>query len=413
MTANPIRPARHRPGKGAADEPSSDEESCSEPDDEEVQQEATKIAAPSAPAPKASSFPTGKITSNLQSVDLNARRKEAAAQEAARIQGETDAKRLVAEDEFETEESEAGSEEEGSESEDESAEEEEEDESSSEDERRKKLLRPVFVKKGQRADINGAAAKQKSEEEEYAEQERRKKERADALVQEQLEKNVAARAAAKKNWDDEDEGLLEEVDDTDDVDPEAEFAAWKLRELKRIKRDRDALIAAEKEREEVERRRNLSKEERDVEDKEFLEGQAREREGKGEAGFLKRYYHKGAFFQEDAEKLGLKDRDVMGARFQDEVNREVLPEYMQVRDMTQIGRKGRTRYKDLRSEDTGRWGEFGDKRKMNDFQGDERFRPDYQRDGAGATGANSAPVGERRRREEDGERESKRLRRDS
>jgi len=404
MTANPVRPARHRPGKGVVEEPSSEEEESG--DEEEEQRE--EASQPSAPAPKASSFPSAKITSNLKDVDLDARRKEAAAQEAARLQAEADAKRKADDDEFETEESEAGSGEEGSESE---AESEEEEESSSEDERRKKLMRPVFVRKGQRQDTNGAA--QKSEEEEYAEQEKRRKERANALVQEQLAKNRAERAAGRKFWDDEDEGMLEEVDDTDDVDPEAEYAAWKLRELKRIKRERDALIAAEKEREEVERRRNLSKEEREAEDREFLEAQSKEKEGRGEAGYLKRYFHKGAFFQEDAEKLGLKDRDIMGARFQDEVNREVLPEYMQVRDQTKIGKKGRTRYKDLRSEDTGRWGDFSNKRRGDSYQEDERFRPDYQRDGPGATGANSAPVGERRRREEDGDRQSKRPRRDS
>ena len=35
-----------------------------------------------------------------------------------------------------------------------------------------------------------------------------------------------------------DAGAVEEVDDTDNIDEEAEFEAWKLRELQRIKRDR-------------------------------------------------------------------------------------------------------------------------------------------------------------------------------
>lgn len=34
-----------------------------------------------------------------------------------------------------------------------------------------------------------------------------------------------------------------DVDDTDGLDPEAEFEAWKLRELMRLKRDREARYA--------------------------------------------------------------------------------------------------------------------------------------------------------------------------
>jgi hypothetical protein len=36
--------------------------------------------------------------------------------------------------------------------------------------------------------------------------------------------------------------VFPDVDDTDGLDPEAEFEAWKLRELKRLRRDREALI---------------------------------------------------------------------------------------------------------------------------------------------------------------------------
>ena len=69
--------------------------------------------------------------------------------------------------------------------------------------------------------------------------------------------------------------------------------------------------------------------------------------------------------------------------------------------MTQLGRKGRTKYKDLKSEDTGRWGTYESKNRNYDG-GDDRFRPDDPRGNANdRTGANAAPVGERRRREQD------------
>jgi microfibrillar-associated protein 1 len=387
MTANQPRPAPYRAGK-PTQAPSSDEDSDS---DDEPQQPKTATA----PAPSASSFPKGatRITTNLQNVDLNARRQAAAAAEAARKQASQ-----LDEDDFETEESEDGSASEDSESGEE--EDSEEEESSSEDEvaARRKLMRPVFIKKGARKDVTQS----QTADERWAEEEAKRLSRANDLVQAQLEKNAAAKAAGKKFWDDED-NIEDEVDDTDDLDAEAELAAWKLRELTRVKRDRDALIATEKEREEIERRRNLSKEEREAEDKTFLDQQQAEKDGKGKMGFMQKYFHKGAYFTEDLEDAGLANRDIMGGRYQDDVsNRDTLPEYMQIRDMTKLGKKGRTRYRDLKSEDTGRWGEFGDKRRGNAgaFGEDERFRPDWDRDGGsgeGPSGANASALGERKR----------------
>ena len=390
MTANPVRPARYRPGKVVAEEPSSDEEDISEVEEEQP--------APTtrAPAPTASSFPsdTTKIAGSLKNVDLNERRRQAAAQEAARIEAEK-AARAAEEEGFVTEESEV----EGSEEESGSAGSSvsESEESSSEEEVPKVLLRPTFIKKYKRKD-GSTAIDTRTEEDTWAEEQARRKEKADAMIQEQLEKDAAARAAGKKDWDDDELEDVQQVDDTDDLDPETERAAWKLRELKRVKREREAIEIAEKEREEIERRRNLSKEERDAEDKEFIEKQKEEQEGRGKMGFMQKYYHKGAFFQDDAKAEGLDRRDIMGSRYQDDLNRELLPQYMQIRDMTKLGRKGRTKYKDLKSEDTGRWGSFEAKgTRKADGTFDERFMPDQGAGGKGGSGANTTQVGERRR----------------
>jgi microfibrillar-associated protein 1 len=390
LTAQPVR-TRHFAGKPAAaevEEPSSEEESESE---EEVKP--TPFAKPK-PAPLASSFPKSALS----------------AHKIARPQTKGERKQL--EDEFETE-SEDESRESGSESG--SEEDSEEEESSSEEEAPRKLLRPVFVKKNQR---NGGASV-KTADEIAAEEEQRRDEQSRALVQGQIEQRAADKAKGKKDWDDDvEEADMNAVDDTDGVDPEAEYAAWKLRELKRIKRVRAAIEEAEAERAEIERRRNLTDAEREAEDREHIDKQKEERGDRGQMDFMQKYFHKGAFFQEDLKELGIDKRNVMGARFEDSTNREVLPEYMQIRDMTKLGKKGRTRYRDMKSEDTGRWGDYGDDRRPRDNRDyglDDRFKSDSFRAGGfgdreGATGANAKPLGERKRFGDDTDRDGKRPR---
>ena len=176
-------------------------------------------------------------------------------------------------------------------------------------------------------------------------------------------------------------------------DPEAEYAAWKLRELKRIKREREAIEAREAERAEVERRRNLTEEERRAEDAAFLARQRSEREqGRGKMAYMQKYQHRDAFYRGDEEAEALAGRDIMGARFADDVqNRELLPKALQLRDMTRLGRKGASKYRDLRSEDTGRWGDHlrrddrpgrgaASSSDFNSRRVDDRFRSDRERD---------------------------------
>ncbi|RYP32190.1 hypothetical protein DL767_005346 [Monosporascus sp. MG133] len=411
MTANPQKPARYRAGKptGASSSSGSD----SEASDAEVQQQQQKQPERKiAPPPKVPS--AGKIVSNLGKVDLNARRREEEQEAEDRRKAAERAARAAVEQGFVTEDEE--DEEDDDDEEEESDEEEEEESSEDEAPRRPLMLKPKFVPKSQRGagakdgmpKEDDEAARRKAEEEE----ESRRKKAMDELVEEQLRKDALARAAGKKHWDDQvDED--EDVDTEDDKDPEAEYAAWKLRELRRIKREREAIEAREAERAEVERRRNLTEEERRAEDEEFLARQRAEKEGRGRMSYLQKYHHRGAFYRGDDEAEALASRDVMGARFEDDVaNRELLPKALQLRDMTKLGRKGATRYRDLKTEDTGRWADFrdtyGSRRDKDRDRGgfdaynvDERFKSDRDRerggDGAsGPGGANAVPLGERK-----------------
>lgn len=260
------------------------------------------------------------------------------------------------------------------------------------------------------------------EEEEAKREAARRKAAADELVEEQIRKDLAARAAGKKHWDD-DENSSSDVDTTDGLDEAAEEAAWRVRELKRLKRARAAIEERERELAEVERRRNLTEEERRAEDEAYIAQQREEKDSRGKMSYMQKYFHKGAFFQEEAEKAGLLQRDIMGTRIADDVrNREALPEYLQRRDMSKLGKKGATKYRDMRSEDTGRWGQFDDanRRQHRGGGGDDRFRPDDDRfrpDERDAKGANAIPLGDayrakhKRSTSRDGQREDDKRRR--
>lgn len=391
MTKQPVRPARYFSGKAVADDPPSDDES----DDEE--EEAQQRPAPKAPAPKATSFPKKLAIGEVRPVAKVAEKKP-----------EDDLEGFVTASESEGGE-ESGSDDEGDDSSEEDA------DSSSDDEPKRPMLAPKFISKAKRAQQGAPAI---SEEQKAAEDERLRKEKADALLQSQIEREIALKKAGKKNWDDE-EVPVDEVDDTDGLDPEAEKAAWKLRELKRVQRDRNALIEKEKVLEEIERRRNMTEEEKAAEDAEKIAQQEEEREGRGHMGHMQKYFHKGAFFdaeaEQDEEVKAALTRSLAGRKFMDEASdKSVLPEYMQIRDATKLGKKGRTKYKDLRNEDTGRWGtDIGKKRREYDGL-DDRFKPDDNRGSMqDSTGANTAPLGERKRRDDgEGRRDEKRARYD-
>jgi len=155
---------------------------------------------------------------------------------------------------------------------------------------------------------------------------------------------------------------IPDVDDTDGLDPAAEFEAWRLRELARIKKEKEEERRREEERAEIERRRALPEEQRMKEDLEHAQN-LREEKPKGQQKFLQKYWHKGAFHQvcpclipwsffkllthvQDADIL--KRHDYTEAT-ESTVDVSVLPKVMQVKN---FGKRSQTKYTHLVDQDT-------------------------------------------------------------
>ncbi|KAF8845473.1 hypothetical protein BDN67DRAFT_460531 [Paxillus ammoniavirescens] len=234
------------------------------------------------------------------------------------------------------EEEEEGSEE--AEEEEEEEEESSEEESESEEEKPKLLFRPVFVPKRGRVTIaEKDALAQEAEEIQRRKElaaEQRKKESHD-LVAESIRRELAEK---------EKEELVPDVDDTDGLDPDGEFEAWRLRELARIKKEKEEELRREEEREEIERRRALPEEQRLKEDLERA-NKLRAEKPKGQQKFLQKYWHKGAFHQ-DEEILRRHDYTEATAST---IDVSLLPKVMQVKD---FGKRSRTKYTHLLDQDT-------------------------------------------------------------
>ncbi|DBA02953.1 TPA: hypothetical protein N0F65_005980 [Lagenidium giganteum] len=214
------------------------------------------------------------------------------------------------------------------------------------DDEREQLMKPVFVPKCARATISRddeiEAEEQRRHQQQLEKQKARKLE-SKKLVAEEILREQAEANRSKNETD------SEMPDDTDGVDPDAEYRAWELREMRRIKRDNDKREKLRREQEETFRRRNLTDEERRLEDEQLQKTQPKE---KTKLKFLQRYHHKGAFYQDEdsiKDKNDVRKRDASGATLEDKFNKEMLPKVMQVKN---FGRSGRSKYTHLVDQDT-------------------------------------------------------------
>ncbi|CAD5184912.1 uncharacterized protein LOC104000354 [Musa acuminata AAA Group] len=215
------------------------------------------------------------------------------------------------------------------------------------------MVKPVFIPKSQRDTI---AERERLEEEERRLEElvkkrldERKVETRQIVVEEirkdeEIQKNLEA------------EANISDVDTDDDMNEAEEYEAWKTREIARIKRERDDRDARLKEKEEIEKVRNMTEEER----REWERKNPKPLSApKQKWRFMQKYYHKGAFFQsssdDHAATAGTDDifrRDFSAPTGEDRMDKTILPKVMQVKH---FGRSGRTKWTHLVNEDTTDW----------------------------------------------------------
>ncbi|GAA5906929.1 uncharacterized protein JCM6883_005735 [Sporobolomyces salmoneus] len=214
-----------------------------------------------------------------------------------------------------------------------------ETDSEEEEEPLKPIYKPVFVSKRNRDTI---VEREKELDPEIVEAKRT----AEIEKQKEQSKNLVADSIVRELAQKETEAVQPDVDDTDGLDPEGEFEEWKLRELTRLKRDKEARYALEKVKEEVEARRSMPEALRLKEDTERAEKSRKEKK-KGSQVFLQKYHHKGAFHQ-DQEILQKHDYT---APTISTVDVSSLPSVLQKRN---FGKMSQSKYTHLADQDTSR-----------------------------------------------------------
>lgn len=204
------------------------------------------------------------------------------------------------------------------------------------------LFKPVFVSRKQRETIK---ERERLEQEQIAIDEAKKARLAErkAESRKMVVDQLAREEQAKRKSTNEDD---DEMPSDDDDNEDEALRQWKVRELRRIKRDNDEREKWEDQERDLERRRTMTDEEIKAEN--AAKGIKVPVE-KSQYRFLQKYYHPGAFYNEELA-IEYKNRDFSAPTGADRtVDRTLLPEVLQVK---KFGLKGRTKYTHLVDQDT-------------------------------------------------------------
>jgi microfibrillar-associated protein 1 len=193
------------------------------------------------------------------------------------------------------------------------------------------MIKPVFIKKGEQvappSTISGPSSDQK-------------RLMAKQLASDRIHRDLKAiDVNAENDW--------QVVDDTDRAEDDTEaYEAWKTRELERVKRDKQITLDYIREKELIERRRNMTDEERRADELKAGVDRQQGRE-RGQQQFLQKYYHRGAFYVDEHKEVVAR-RDFT-APTDDQVKMTAVPEVMQRKN---FGKKSQSKWTHLAAEDT-------------------------------------------------------------
>jgi len=233
------------------------------------------------------------------------------------------------------------------------AEEESEYESESDDDQRNgMMMKHVFVSKVARETVKEKEALEIEEAEAEKKRAARIQEKKAESKQAVIDKITEEVEAEKLREEADDNSDVELLDDDDEKDEAEEYEMWKIRELKRIKRDKEERLERQKEIEFVLKRRGMTDEEREADDRRLDKANPKREEAKS-FGFMQKYYHRGGFFQDKtadgSEPLYL--RDYHEPLEEEKYDKQLLPKAMQLR-RGEFGKKGQVKHSHLTDADT-------------------------------------------------------------
>ncbi|MGH0146283.1 UNVERIFIED_CONTAM: hypothetical protein FKN15_044223 [Acipenser sinensis] len=226
-------------------------------------------------------------------------------------------------------------EEEGKSGEESESESEYEEYTDSEDEAEPRL-KPVFIRKKDRATVAEREAEELRQKELEAEAKKQVEERRHYTLK-------IVEEEAKKEFEENRRTIAAlEALDTDGENEEEEYEAWKVRELKRIKRDREAREAMEREKAEIERFHNLTRKDRaTVAEREAEELRQKELEAEAKKQVEERRHYTLKIVEEEAKKEFEENRRTIAALEAldtDGENEEEEYEAWKVRELKRIKR---------------------------------------------------------------------------